>query len=104
MESQNNQANEGSILRDPTASDSYVTRKVAELIEQEGFRKRTIEIIIEHTDSVPFMEKVQKYADNQIDNRLFKNVKVMTGIIISWVISLGVAILAAWVTAKNTGQ
>lgn len=97
MDRQNQSTNiRGSILSDSTSSDDYVTRKVHELIEQEGFRKRTIEIIVEHTDSVPFMEKVQRYADKQIDMRLFKNTKVVVAIIIGWIVTAIIAFIAAW--------
>ncbi len=87
-----------SVLDSPTSQDSFVTSKVAELLGHEVFRKRTIEVIVEHTDSVPFMKKVQEYADQQIDARIFKSVKVVLGIVIGWVGSIVVAVaIAVWV-------
>jgi hypothetical protein len=90
MENQNPNNSSGSIFRDSTSSDDYVSRKVAELIKQEDFRKRTIEIIVEHTESASFMEKingmivahtgtvefeelVMKYAGKEYENRLLKS-------------------------------
>ena len=89
-----------SVIDSSSTADEFVSRKINELLEQGAFRKKTLEIIEEHTNSVPFMEKVQKYADQQIDNRLFKNVKVVVGLIIGWLVSIGLAVLIAWLTNK----
>jgi uncharacterized membrane protein len=51
-------------------------------------------MIIEHTDSVTFMKKVQGYSDEQIDKRLFKNVKVVVGLIVTWVATIVLTYLA----------
>lgn len=87
-----------SVFDSPASQDAFVTNKVAELLGHEMFRKRTIEVIVEHTDSVPFMKKVQAYADQQIDARIFKSVKVVLGLAIGWIGSIVVAVvIAVWV-------
>lgn len=71
---------------------------VEEYVGSSIFADRVKEIVVEHTDSVPFMEKTQKYADQQIDKRVFKNVKVSIGLIVGWLASIGIAIFVAKVS------
>lgn len=71
---------------------------VEDYVGSSIFATRIKEIVIEHTESVPFMEKSQKYADQQINTRLFKNVKVVLGLAIGWLASIGIAILITKVT------
>lgn len=72
---------------------------VEEYVGSSLFATRVKEIVVEHTDTVPFMEKSQKYADKQIDTRLFKNAKVVVGVIIGWLASIGIAILITKLTS-----
>lgn len=71
---------------------------VEDYVGSSDFEKRIIEIIQKHTDTVPFMEKSQKYADDQIDRRLFKNAKVVVGLIIGWIASIVIAVVIAKLT------
>lgn len=76
---------------------------IKEVIEEYAgssvFAKRVDGIVTEHTGTVKFMEKSQKYADSQIDKRLFKNVRVILGLIVSWIASIAVAVI---ITAIRT--
>lgn len=45
-------------------------------IRNEDTRQHIKAIISEYADSVPFMEKVQRYATDEIDKRIFKSAKV----------------------------
>ena len=74
---------------------------VEEYVGSSIFAQRIKEIVIEHTESVPFMEKTQGYADQQIDKRLFKNAKVILGLIVSWLASIGIAILITKLTSHH---
>ena len=71
---------------------------IDEYVGSSVFAKRVKEIVIDHTDTVPFMEKTQKYADQQIDKRLFKNAKVVIGLVVGWLASIGIAILVTKLT------
>lgn len=87
-----------SLLQQASTSDDTIERMAGKLLGQDLFRRKTNQIITEHTDTVPFMEKVQKYADQQIDTRIFKSVKVVLWAIASWVTSIGIAVgIAIWV-------
>jgi hypothetical protein len=74
-----------SLLEQSSTSDDEIEKKVAQLLRQDLFREKTKQIIVEHTDTVAFMKKVQVYADEQIDRRLFKNTKVIIGVILGWI-------------------
>jgi len=84
-----------SVIDSPATQDAFVSNKVSELLGNEAFRRRTNEIIVEHTNSVPFMKKVQEYADQQIDTRIFKSVKVVLGLIVGWTASIVIAVVIA---------
>ena len=73
------------IFESSTSTDAYVQQKIGEILEQGAFRKKALEITKEYTGTVEFMECVQKYADAQIDKRLFKNVGVIMGLIAGWI-------------------
>lgn len=103
MEAKNPQNNQSvdSLLERSSLSDAGVEKKVTELLERETFRQKTKQLIVEHTDTVTFMEKVQKYANEQIDKRLFKNTKVMFGFIVSWLLSLvATVVITLWLGGK----
>lgn len=57
------------------------------MLAREDFRQRVKEIICEYIDSVPFEEKVQKYAGKEIDNRTLKGTKYWKGLIVSALIT-----------------
>lgn len=84
-----------SLLEQSTISDNEIERRVAQLLKQDLFREKTKQIIGEYIDTVPFMKKVQEYADTQIDTRLFKNTKVVVGVIIGWIVTAAIAFAAA---------
>ena len=94
-ETNQNQQSANSVFDEPVANSTYITNQVNSLLHRESFRKRVNEVIVDHTNSVPFMRKVQEYADDEIDKKLFKNAKVIIGIIIGWVVTAGIAYLAA---------
>lgn len=75
-----------------------ISSVVEDYVGSSKFAERMEEIIVKHTDTVPFMEKSQKYADQQIDKRLFKNAKVVLGLVIGWVASIAVAVLVTRLT------
>jgi hypothetical protein len=91
--SKNNKAR--STLDQSSVDDEFVQNKIEQIYEQGAFRKKTIEIVAEYTDTVPFMKKVQEYADDQIDKRIFKNVSFVVGALIAWVASIIASYLAA---------
>lgn len=94
---QNPNNQQGSTIQSSTSSDEYVQSKVNQIFEQNAFRTKTNEIIGEYVNTVPFMKKVQGYADEQIDKRLFKNAKVVAGLIIGWIVTIAIAyLLAKW--------
>jgi hypothetical protein len=93
---QNSPQQFGSTLQSSSTSDAYVQEKINQIFEQTAFRKKTNEIIEEYVDTVPFMKKVQLYADEQIDRRLFKNTKVVIAVILGWVVTAAIAFAAAW--------
>lgn len=93
-----NSQNQNNIFDEPVGNSSYVDRQINSMFERERFRQRVNEVIEERTNSVPFMKKVQNYADEQIDARLFKNVKVMGGLILGWIITAVVSFAVAWFT------
>lgn len=88
-----------SLLEKASTSDDAIERMAGKLLGQDLFRRKTNQIITEHTNTVPFMEKVQKYADQQIDTRIFKSVKVTLGLLLSWVASIAVAVLITKATS-----
>ena len=66
------------------------------LFQKETFRVRGKEIIEESLDSVPCMEKVQKYAGMEIDKRLYKST-------VFWLTLIGVAIITNFITSWLSG-
>lgn len=80
-----------SLIEEASISDDEIERRVAKLLRQDVFREKTKQIFNEQVDTVPFMQKVQGYADEQIDKRLFKNVKFVLGVLIGWAVSLAIA-------------
>lgn len=89
------------LLEKASTSDDSIERMVSKLLRQDLFRRTTNNIITEYTDTVQFMEKVQKYADKQIDTRIFKSVKVVVGMIVGWVASIVIAVIIAILLGKN---
>lgn len=69
-------------------------QQINDLLYSEGFRSRVQAIITEQTDSVSFMEKVQKYADIQIDRRSLKNYKVIA----KWIVKVLISVIIAKLT------
>ncbi len=83
------------LLEQPTTSSDVIVEKASRLLQQEKFRARTKELIEEYTETVPFMRKVQEYADEQIDKRLFKNSKVVIGVVLTWIVTGVISYLVA---------
>jgi len=71
---------------------------VEDYVGSSNFEKRIVEIVEKHTNTVPFMKKSKKYADEQIDHRLFKNTKVALGFLISWIASIAAAVIISKLT------
>ena len=89
---ENNQTKQVStVFEEPVSNIDYIGRQIDSMFEREHFRTRVNNVIEEHTNSVPFMEKVQGYADKQIDIRIFKSVRVVLGLIAGWVASIAIA-------------
>ena len=63
----------------PEIIDYVSSQKAAEIFDkqlmQEATRQRILAIVGEYVDSVPFMEKVRKYAASEMDARLFTSAK-----------------------------
>ncbi len=81
--------------------DSVFGDQLFEALHHDRYKAKIKEMIIEHTDSVPFMKKVQVYSDEQIDKRLFKNSKVMGGLLLTWIITLVIDFLIARATSGH---
>ena len=58
------------------------------LLQQENFRVRTKEVIEECLETVSFMKKVQEYASDEIDKRLYKNLKFWISIIATTILTV----------------
>lgn len=71
---------------------------VEESIGSSMFADRVKSIVVEHTGTVEFMKKSQEYADDQIDKRLFKNAKVVWGIVAGWIATGVIAFIVAKLT------
>lgn len=65
----------------------------AEQLKHDDTRKHVLSILEEYANSVPFMEKVRKYAGSEIDSRLFTSTKFWLTTIASAVVSAGLGIL-----------
>jgi len=76
-----------SLLEQSSKSDDEIEKKVAQLLKQDLFREKSKQIFNEMTGTVEFMRKVQEYANEQIDKRLFKNTWVILGVIATWIIT-----------------
>lgn len=74
--------------------DGAIGDQIFEALHHDRYKTKIKEIIIEHTDSVTFMKKVQGYADEQIDKRLFKNVKVVIAVLLGWIATAVITFLA----------
>jgi len=96
--SQNNQ--NSSVLDSSSSDDAFVQKKIDQMYDHSRFRNKCLEIIEEHTGTVNFMNTVKEYADKQIDERLFKNAKVVMSLIIGWVATTAVTVLVTWLQLK----
>ena len=81
---------------DPERISALSDEAANKLLQKETFRVRTKEIIEEYLDSVPCMEKVQKYAGMEIDKRLYKS-------IVFWLTLIGVAIITNFIANWLSG-
>lgn len=66
------------------------------LLGKEVFRARTKEIICEYLESVEFMKKVREYAGMEIDSRLFTSVKYWLTLILTSIVTTGIAVFATF--------
>ncbi len=73
----------------------FIDEKATQLISHDDWRVRVCNIIDERVDSVPFMEKVQKYADAQIDKRTLQSIKF-------WLILIASTIVTTLITVGST--
>ncbi len=62
-------------------------KEANKLLEKEHFRKKIQEIISEYVNTVPFEEKVQRYAGKEIDKRSLSGTKYWKNIAISALIT-----------------
>ena len=79
-------------------SRAVIKEVLDEYSASAGYADRVKIIVVDHTDTVPFMKKVQGYADEQIDKRLFKNAKVVLGLVVGWAASICIAVAIAKLT------
>ena len=62
------------------------------LLQQENFRVRTKEVIEECLETVSFMKKVQKYASEEIDKRLYKSLRFWISIIATTILTVMISL------------
>lgn len=62
-----------------------------EQLLSEGTRKHILSIVGDYVDSVPFMEKVKKYAGQELDRRMFISSKF-------WITTASAAAVSALIT------
>ncbi len=79
--------------RIPPASDDHLWEIVLEGLQHEKNRQHIKLVIAEYVDSVPFMEKVRKYAGMELDSRLYKSVGYWLTIILTSAASVLVGML-----------
>lgn len=80
--------------------DDEMGKVILDALSHDTYQAKIKQMIIDHTDSVPFMKKVQTYADEQIDKRLFKNAKVTASLILGWIVTIVIAVFLAWLKLK----
>lgn len=68
-------------------TDEHIRQVFFEGIEHEKFRQRINNVVADILNSVPFMEKVMKYASQEIDNRLYKSMTFWLTLIFSSVLT-----------------
>jgi len=73
---------------------------VFEALHHDRYKAKIKEIIVEHTDSVIFMKKVQGYAGEEFDRRVYKSVKFWAIILIGWVATAVVTYFATKAAIK----
>ena len=78
--------------------DDEMGRVILDALSHDTYQAKIRQMIADHTDSVPFMKKVQGYADEQIDKRLFKNAKVTAKLIFGWFVSIAIAVVISMAT------
>jgi len=60
----------------------------SKLLQQEKFRVRTKEVVEECLETVSFMRKIQEYASDEIDKRLYKSLKFYISIILTTILTV----------------
>lgn len=79
-------------IADQVSSDKAKEIYTEQLLNDHT-RKHVLSIVEEYANSVPFMERVRKYAGAEIDSRLFTSVKFWALTVTSAVVSSAIGLL-----------